>query len=164
MSPVDLEQLLQEYVAQTEQLLIGTIHLSKQELHQFGTVQTIRLNQTDGNFSCSFLPLQSSTVQQITHPLDSLLISHEAHFDVIDEQEETIRYKIAYVTFRDDKDSDEITYFFADGMKVAKPLAYVAAFWEQVSEVGRDVDFSLTGCTAHDFAKKIAGSDNLDNK
>lgn len=152
MTLSDLDQLLNEYLKNSEKLLLGTISLDTQEIHQFGYVQSVHMDSKKSQFVCSFIPMSSSEVQELTHPIDHLLISHEAHFDIIDEQQNTLRYQVAYVTF--EQSENELTYFFADAATVENPLAYVAAFWEQVTDVGRDVDFSMVGCSAHDFAKK----------
>lgn len=150
----DLKILLNRFLSDTAALLLGTINLDRQELHQYGYVQSFHFDQEDRLFRCSFIPFESSEVKEITQSITELQISHEAHFDVIDAKQGKLRYQVVYVTFEDDN-GKEITYFFADGKCVEDPLMYIATFWEQVSEVGRDVDFSMTGCQAHDISKKL---------
>lgn len=154
MTPKDLDVLLKNYLTYSESLLVGTIHLNKQELYQYGIVQTAEIDPDSNQFHCSFTPIQLSDVQHLSHSMNELVISHEARFDVLVNEQEKTQYQVAFVTFNNEK-AKEITYFFADQQKVENPLEYIIAFWELVSEVGRDVDFSLTGCSAHDFAKKI---------
>lgn len=150
----DLESLLNQYLQASEKLLLGTINLERQELHQYGYVESFDIDQEQMRFRCVFTPFESSKVREVAHSLTDLQISHEAKFDVIDHKLGKLFYQVAYVTFEDHQ-GDELTYFFADGKRVENPLMYVASFWEKVSEVGRDVDFSMTGCQAHDLAKKL---------
>lgn len=150
MFPEDLENLLNTYLARTDSLIVGTINTEKQELHQYGNVQAFTIDQDQ--FRCVFTPFQSPESMEISQSLENLLITHEAHFDVIDDQQGQVHVQVAYVTF-DQIESGETTYFFADGQSIENPLPYVAAFWEKVSHVGRDIDFSLTGCKAHDLSK-----------
>ncbi len=154
MFPEDLAYLFDTYLSDTDALLFGTIHLERQELHQFGYVQSLHIDPDRQLFRCLYTPMESSETKEIVRSLTELQISHEAHFDVIDQSQGKLRYQVAYVTFEDD-DGEEITYFLADGKRVENPLMYVAAFWEHVSEVGRDVDFSMTGCQAHDLSRKL---------
>jgi hypothetical protein len=75
-----------------------------------------------------------------------LLLSQEACFDILDDQKGRLRYRVIYLTFIE-HEGGETTYFIADGQGVSNPLACVAEFWQQVYEVGRDVDFNLSGCS-----------------
>lgn len=154
MVPADLADVLKRYLKESKALLLGTIDLTQAELRQYGYVQSIQMDEEQ--FHCRFLPFESQEEKEITYAMDELLISHEAHFDVVDPKSGKLRYQVAYVTFEsDDADqNNEMTYFFADAERVENPLMYIATFWEQVHEVGRDTDFAMTGCRAHDVSKK----------
>jgi len=154
MVPADLADVLKRYLSESNALLFGTIDLGQEELRQYGYVRAIHIDEAQ--FRCIFLPFESKEEREITYAMDELLISHEAHFDVVDQKSGQLRYQVAYVTFEpDDVDqNNEITYFFADAERVENPLMYIATFWEQVHEVGRDTDFAMTGCRAHDLSKK----------
>lgn len=149
MYPADLEKVLSRYLHQAHKLLLGTIDLDRQELHQYGYVRTIQVD--DQQFRCTFMPFESTELSEVSYAIEDLQISHEGHFDVLDQQGEPFHYQVAYVTFEDQ--GEEKTYFFAD-VDVENSLMYIATFWEQVHEVGRDTDFSMTGCRAHDLANK----------
>lgn len=151
MVPSDLQNVFTRYMQKTDALLLGTIDLNRQELHQYGYVRTIQID--DDRFQCTFTPFETQEVQQVTYETETLQISHEACFDVLDPKNGKLCYQVAYVTFENEQ-GDEKTYFLADAKPVENPLMYIAAFWEQVHEVGRDTDFSMTGCMAHDRSNK----------
>jgi hypothetical protein len=147
----DLDRLINDLIRQTDEVLFGTVDLEKQEVRVFGHAKAVRLDEENNRCEMMFTLLEEAAAETIHHPFEDLLISHEALFDILDEVKGQVSYRVIYVTFADWKTDREITYFFADENAVTQPLACVAEFWQQVSEVGRDVDFSLSGCTAHDL-------------
>ncbi|SEM72198.1 hypothetical protein [Lihuaxuella thermophila] len=147
----DLDRLINNLIRQTDQMLFGTVDLDKQEVRLFGHVQAIRLDEESDRCEMSFTLLEETGAETVVHSIEDLLISHEALFDILDDVKGQVSYRVVYLTFADGEGGGEITYFFADANAVTHPLACVAEFWQQVSEVGRDVDFNLSGCTAHDL-------------
>ncbi|TCS94942.1 hypothetical protein [Hazenella coriacea] len=155
-----LEQLLQRYM-EGKQILFGTIDVNNDELRIYGTATSVRINNE--NKECEFqyqLNDDSHQSGQISVSFDELLISHEASFDLLDEDHGTVPYKVIYVTFENPETGEETTYFFADEKGVSQPLSCVVEFWSQVSEVGRDVNFELTGCTANEFSRLLKQKKN----
>lgn len=149
----DLERLIHHMIQRTDRVLVGTIHLDREELRIYGHVHSVKLDEEENQCKISFIPVEESDFAVIQHPFADLLISHEARFDIVDEEKGQVSYEVIYVTFEAPESGEEITYFFADEQGVSEPLACVAEFWQHVSVVGRDVDFNLSGCTAHEFSR-----------
>lgn len=149
MTPDRLERIFHRWLEETNGLTMGTIHLEKEELRQYGRAIAVSL---DGEqITITFIPIDETEQQTIHHSLEDLAISHEAVFNIVDEAKGEVRCRVLYLTF--DAIDDELTYYFVDET-ASEPLACVAEFWQQVSEVGRDVDFTLSGCSANQFKPK----------
>lgn len=149
----DLEQLIANNQRETTKMLLGTIDIHKEELHLYGTVNELHFDLK--NNLCVFrFQLMEGEKREISHSLDELAISHDATFDVLDESDREVRYQVIYLTFRDRESDEETSYFLAgDGGSVQEPLACVMEFWQQVWEIGRGVDFTVSGCRAKAFCK-----------
>ncbi len=146
----DLNRIIQSFKESTESLLFGSIDVTNEALYVFGRLQKIEIDESADLFSVSYQQMEDGINDHIERSFADLEISHEAIFDVIDEKKGRVQNRVIYVTFWDEEKNGEITYFFADEHRVSNPLECVVTFWEQVSNVGRDVDFNLTGCAAHE--------------
>ncbi|SFI99891.1 hypothetical protein [Thermoflavimicrobium dichotomicum] len=146
----DLNKIIQQYIKDSDSVLFGMIHLEEEALYVFGRAQQVVIDEPNNRFAVTYMQMEKPLTENIELPFENLEISHEAIFDVIDEQKGQVQYRVIYVSFWDEGEKKERTYFFADEHLVSNPLECVAAFWEQVTDVGRDVDFNMTGCTAHD--------------
>lgn len=152
----DLHRLLQRRLQESTSLLLGTLDLNRQELKIYGTLVQAEISEEKNQCSFTFSLMNQEGEQTIEHSYEELLISHEARFDIIDDQKGNVEYGVLYISFLNEQTGEETTYFFADEKEVSNPLACVVQFWEKVHEVGRDIDFNLTGCIAHkvDFLRK----------
>jgi hypothetical protein len=154
MFAADLNKIILRFMESTESLLFGSIDVANEALYLFGRLQKIEIDESADLFSVSFQQMEDGVVDHLERSFADLEISHEAIFDVIDEKKGRVQSRVIYVTFWDEEKKDEVTYFFIDEHQVSNPLECVVSFWEQVSDVGRDVDFNLTGCAAHDRKRK----------
>lgn len=155
-----LEQLLQRYI-EGKKILFGTIDVNNDELRIYGYSTSVKINDETAECQFSYTVYEApNQIEQITIAFDQLLISHEARFDIVEDDDHTVSYKVIYVTFEHPETSEETTYFFADEQGVSQPLACVVEFWNQVSEVGRDVDLEATGCTANEFSRLLKQKKN----
>jgi hypothetical protein len=147
-----LERVLQDFLNENSSVLFGTIDLEKTELRVYGTCQSASVNEKENRCSFSYVTPdgEQGTAE---HPFEELLISHEAMFDIIDDTFGQVTAHVLYITFDRSSAGDELTYFFARRDGVTEPLACVAEFWPLVKELGRDVDFNMTGCTAYDLSQ-----------
>ncbi|MBA4541715.1 MULTISPECIES: hypothetical protein [Thermoactinomyces] len=145
MTGSELERLIHEYQQEYRELLFGKIDLEQSEIYVYGTLEEAVINE-DGD-RCRFRYRSEQGEGMEEHPFDQLLLSQEAHFDIIDEKKGRTGYRVLYVTFLEDGEDRETSYFFADANGVSQPLACVAEFWQQVIDIGRDVDFTMTGCS-----------------
>lgn len=151
-----LQALLQKRLEQNEYLSLGIIHDSQEKMQLLGTIDDIQIDEDKDEFhlTVSYLDDHENTHSEtIYHTTEEFQISHEAIFDIHDEKRGTISYCIIYLTFW--SESGEVTYFLANLEEVDHPLSCVVQFWEQVKDVGNDVDFELTGCTANEFKEVI---------
>jgi hypothetical protein len=157
MFPHDLEGLIYHFISDTDSVLVGTIDLEISEIRVYGRAKSVQFNEPMDRVTFAYAFLDKPDLQVTQHALQELVISHEAVFDILDGGEQPILYRVLYVTFAEEEGEKEVTYFFAGEHTVEEPLAYVAEFWQQVTEVGRDVDFRLTGCAANkwDYLLKI---------
>ncbi|MBA4492933.1 hypothetical protein ACFO25_08410 [Paenactinomyces guangxiensis] len=147
----DLDRLINDLLKQSDAVLLGTIDLEKEELHLYGHARTIQFDEQTNRCEIVFTTMEEQPGETIRYSLEDLVISHEALFDIVDEGKGQVSYRVLYVTFANPESGQETTYFLADENAVSHPLACVAEFWQQVSEVGRDVDFNLSGCSAYDL-------------
>jgi ADP-glucose pyrophosphorylase len=147
----DLDRRINEWIDQKESIFLGTINLEKEEIRLFGRVQKVKIDEEADQFAITFTPMEETNFQTIEHSFEEFFMSHEALFDLVDEQDRKTQNHVMYVTFDDPETKGEITYFFVDEHAPVEPLAIAAEFWQQVSEVGRDIDFNLTGCMAHEM-------------
>lgn len=144
----DLEQLIANYQEGNNRMLFGTIDIHKEEVHVFGVMKRINFKIEENICDLQFV-LMDGEERTKSHFFDSLLISHDAMFDVLDDFEEKVRYQVIYITFEDG--DQEVCYFLAKEGIVSDPLSCVVEFWQQVWEVGRDVDFKVSGCRTKVF-------------
>lgn len=128
-------------------VLTGTIDADEGELHLYGRMNDIEIQEQDDRFAIRFRTMEDEADREAVRSYEQLSISHEAHFDIEDPERGTVRYSVYYVTFTGE-DGKEETFFFADEKAVSRPLDCVAAFWDHVRDVGRDTDFSSTGCAS----------------
>lgn len=148
----DLHRLLQKRIQQNSSILFGTIDLNHEELKIYGTLIQSEISEENNRCAFTFSLIDQDQEETVKHTYEELLISHEACFDIMDDHKGQVEYNVLYVSFLDEKTGEETTYFFADEHSVTHPLACVAQFWEQVHEVGRNTDFNLTGCIAHEVS------------
>jgi hypothetical protein len=146
----DLNEIIRGYIEGKESVLFGTIDLDKEAIYVFGRAQQIDVDEQKNRFAVTYTQMEKPLAEKIEMPFENLEISHEALFDIIDEKQGQVQYRVIYVSFWNEDEKEEMTYFFADEYQVSHPLECVASFWEQVTNVGRDVDFTMTGCSAFD--------------
>lgn len=146
----DLDQLIHSYQEDTKKIMLGTINLGKGEVHFFGHLQAVYFDEENGTCELHF-NMMTGEERRVSYSLKALTISHDAVFEVFEEGDQKVTYQVLYVTFQKEEDETETTYFLAKEDVVKEPLAYVAEFWQQVSEVGRDVDFTVAGCRTKAF-------------
>jgi hypothetical protein len=149
MFPHDLERLIYHFISDTDSVLVGTIDLEIGEIRVYGRAKSVQFNEPLDCVTFAYTFLDKPDLQVVQHAMKELMISHEAMFAILDKGKQPILYRVLYVTFAEEEGEKEVTYFFADEHMVQEPLAHVAEFWQQVTEVGRDVDFRLSGCAAH---------------
>ncbi|MCH5583614.1 hypothetical protein MK805_01335 [Shimazuella sp. AN120528] len=137
----DLESLLKRKKEQSGRFVMGLLKPDKEQLVVYGLLTRYNLNDTEHTFE-----LEDETIKW---PQDQFLLSQEAVFTIEDERQGQVDYDILYLTYEDSE--GESVLFFIDENNVTHPLACVVQFYEQVKEVGRDVDFSLTGCSANEW-------------
>jgi hypothetical protein len=142
----ELERLIHEYQKEHPALLFGKIDLNQSEIYVYGTLKQAEINEDDDRCCFRYRSEQGDGMEK--HSFDQLLLSQEAHFDIIDEKKGRVFYRVLYITFMEEDTGKETSYFLADADGVSQPLACVAEFWQQVVEVGRDVDFTLSGCSS----------------
>ncbi|MBA4601369.1 hypothetical protein [Thermoactinomyces mirandus] len=147
----DLKRLFEKALAESDQLLFGKIDLEKQEIIVYGRLKEIVFSEGKNDFVFTYQLQNCPENKEERQKLEELYLSHEACFDIVDEKRGTIPYRVLYVTFMNENSGDETTYFVADERGGSQPLACVAEFWQQVYELGRDIDFEMFGCTAHDL-------------
>lgn len=137
----DLESLLQDKIRSAQRLILGTINPHKEQLFVYGQLNQVTLTESTNI-------LQTEDEELILDP-DQFLLSQEAIFTITDETKGQIDVEVLYLTY--DKSGEESIYFLFDEEMVTHPMSCVVQFYEQVKEIGRDVDFSLSGCTAHEW-------------
>jgi hypothetical protein len=157
MFPHDLERLICHFLSDTDSVLVGTIDLEVSEIRVYGRAKSVQFNEPLDRVTFAYTFLDKPDLHVTQHAMRELVISHEAMFAILDRGEQPIPYRVLYVTFAEEEGGKEVTYFFAGEHTLEEPLAYVAEFWQQVTEVGRDVDFRLSGCAANkwDYLLKI---------
>jgi hypothetical protein len=137
----DLETLLQRKKDQSQQLVMGILKPDKEQLAVYGLLIRCNLNDVIHKFE-----LEN---EMIEWNQDHFLLSQEAAFTIEDDRKGQVGYDVLYLTYEDRE--GESVLFFIDEDAVTHPLACVVQFYEQVKDVGRDVDFSLTGCSANEW-------------
>lgn len=148
-----LHALLLSKKEMSDILGIGILNHEQQQLQLLGDLSDIEIDEEKEIFEFSIIYLdeqENRCVETRRLNTDDFYMSHEAVFDIYDERKGKVAYSVIYLTFWDDNNK-EITYFLADLKQVEHPLSCVVQFWEKVREVGRDVDFELTGCTANEL-------------
>jgi len=148
----DLQRLFQERLREHSSILFGTIDLDQEVLNIYGTLIQAEISEDENRCVFTFSLSDGNEEKFVEQPFEELLISHEARFDILDEEKKQVEYSVLYVSFLSEETGEETTYFFADESGISHPLACVAQFWEQVHEVGRDTDFNVSGCAAHDLS------------
>ncbi|MBD1371019.1 hypothetical protein IC620_01420 [Hazenella sp. IB182357] len=155
MTADKLQALLNRLLSEQQMTLFGSLDIDKEELRIYGYMQTADINEETDQALFEFITLEDQTRMDIKESFDQLRISHEAHFDIIDEKYGALSYGVHYLTFENKQDEGETTYFLAETDGVSEPLACVAEFWPKVMELGRDTDFG-TGCTSSiDFREQL---------
>ncbi|WP_124727984.1 hypothetical protein [Staphylospora marina] len=153
MTPSDLDRLLQGFIGEHSRTWLGTIDLDKSELRLYGDLQSVRIDEGENRCEFVFLPAEGEREERrIVHPADHLAISHEAVFDIEDPRRDRVTVRVVYITVSEPGALEETTYFLADPDACSDILSCVAEFWSLVHEVGRDVDFRVTGCMANDLS------------
>jgi hypothetical protein len=138
----DLEELIQQKMQDSSSFVVGMLKPDKEQIAVFGQLQAVSL-QTDVH---TFELVED---EAIVYDQNTFLISQEAVFTIDDERAGQVEYRVLYFTY--EVDGAETVLFFMDESAVTHPLACVVQFYEQVKDVGRDVDFSLVGCTANQW-------------
>ncbi|GAA5344219.1 hypothetical protein [Planifilum fimeticola] len=146
MFSADLERLLNRAIEGTS-VLTGTIDADQGELRLYGRIRDVEIDEQGDRFAIRFRDMENQADREAVRSFEQLSISHEAHFDIEDPDRGTVRYSVYYVTFTGE-DGEEETFFFAGENSASRPLDCVAAFWDQVRNVGRDTDFSSSGCAS----------------
>jgi hypothetical protein len=146
---IDFQGMLKRYQQESDKVLFGTIDLGKEEICVMGHVQEALLNEE--NAACYFrFNRADGDEETLLKDVHSLHLTHDAIFDIVDDEKGTVRYQALFMTFLAE---EEETYFFAAEEKVKESLAYVIDFWQRVNEVGRDANFSVVGCRAKAFCR-----------
>jgi hypothetical protein len=153
MRPADLDRLLKRFREEHERILLGSINLTEGKIYLYGHLKSIQIDDSANRCEFVFTPMEGQPREErILHTVDELEISHDACFDIEDDEQGVVQVQVAYVTFAEPETANEITYFLVDPDSCSDALACVAEFWGQVHEVGRDVDFRVTGCSAYDLS------------
>lgn len=147
----DLKRLFDKAFAEHEHLLFGKIDLEKEEIVVYGHLKEIVFSEQNNDCLFTYQLKDNPDQGEERQKLEELYLSHEACFDIVDEKRGATPYGVFYVTFVNEDSGDETTYFIADEQGASEPLACVAEFWQQVHELGRNIDFEMFGCTAHDL-------------
>lgn len=150
----DLENLMLQMIREHDSILFGTIDLTKEEITLFGHIKDVKIDKEEGNFAIQFLSVEDHESDWIAYASEDLMISHEAIFTILDENDKEVKYRVLYVTFLEEN-GEETTYYMAPEQKVTHPLACVVEFWKKVRDVGRDIDFTESGCTAQEIKKLL---------
>ncbi|WP_044642241.1 hypothetical protein [Risungbinella massiliensis] len=152
-----LHAFLESKIDETVHLSIGILQPEKERLEVLGDLRELHINELKEEFIFQVSYLDGEDVQRserIFHATEDFIISHEAIFDIHDEKNGTVSYAIQYLTFWGEN-GEEITYFLVDMLSVEHPLACVVQFWDKVKDVGRDVDFTITGCAANEYQEVL---------
>ncbi|WP_028778713.1 hypothetical protein [Shimazuella kribbensis] len=137
----DLEALIQHQKDKSDQFIMGHLKHAKEQLAVYGLLLKSSLNDS--------IHIFETEEETIEWKQEQFYISQEAVFTIEDEREGKKDFTVIYLTYEDDE--GESVLFFMDETAVTHPLACVVQFYEQVKEIGRDVDFSLIGCTANEW-------------
>lgn len=150
----DLTRKLKEYLTEYPQSLFGTIDLETESIYVYGQLRQASVDEEADQ--CQFVYDAIDGQRLETRSYQELMITHEAGFDIVEDEGEPFYYDVLFITFMDEANGKETTYFIADQQRVAQPLAYVGEFWQRVSEVGRDVDFQMSGCGKADLGSSCS--------
>ena len=153
----DWKRLLDKMLDQQDKTLFGKIDLEAKEVRVYGRLESFDYDEEGNRCTFSFQWMDEPKQEEENQKLEDVYLSHEASFDIVDEQAGPVHYRVLYITFMDEETGDETTYFFADEESVSEPLACVAEFWQQVWELGRDIDFEMFGCSVYDINRKPCG-------
>lgn len=134
----DLEKLLNHKLQTAKQLIFGIINPNEEQIMVLGSLAQITLTEDRHSFE-----MKEEKVE-LDH--EQFFLSQEAIFTIQDEQRGQLDVDVLYLTYN--QGTGEQIYFFIDEETTTYPLSCVVQFYPQVKDVGRDVDFSLSGCTA----------------
>ncbi|MFC7441346.1 hypothetical protein [Laceyella putida] len=155
----DITRKVGDYLAEHPQSLFGTIDLGSGSIYVYGHLRQASFDEEADRCEFAYHSIEGDRGTE-TLSYEELLISHEAGFDIVEDEGAPCYYDVLYVTFMDEATGKETTYFIADEQRVAQPLAYVGEYWQRVSEVGRDVDFQMSGCSKIDPTKGASCCEN----
>lgn len=139
----ELERLVHNKINQNQQLVLGVLYPNKEQLEVFGHL--IKCSFMD-QFHSFEIEEEEDTIQPNA---DQFIISQEAIFTIEDERKGQVEVEVLYFTY--EQNDEEMVYFCIDELAATHPMACVVQFYEQVKNVGRDVDFSLTGCSVNEW-------------
>ncbi|SDW67969.1 hypothetical protein SAMN05444487_105115 [Marininema mesophilum] len=152
MTASELEQLLTTQIEKQSAVVTGHLDMKAEAVYLYGQAEQVRVDEEGGEVIVT--SRSEDEPYEARFSFDDLLLSHEMHFDIIVDGEETIRYPVYYVTFA--QEGEEITLFFAQKEGVNEPLHYVTEFWAQAGEMGRDATFDTGGCSLpSDFRSRL---------
>jgi hypothetical protein len=137
----DLEKLIHYQKGQSKRFIMGHLKPAKEQLAVYGPLLKSSLNDS--------IHIFETEEETIEWKQEQFFISQEAVFTIEDEREGKTNFTVLYLTY--EEEDGESVLFFMDETAVTHPLACVVQFYDQVKEVGRDVDFSLIGCTANEW-------------
>jgi len=138
----DLEELIQQKKKHSKSFVLGILKPAKEQIAVFGQLEDALLQDATHVF-------EISGEDPITFAKNTFFMSQEAIFTIDDERAGQIEYDVLYLTYEDD--DEETILFIMDETAVTHSLACVVQFYEQVKDVGRDVDFSLIGCSSNQW-------------
>lgn len=149
----DMVGILHPYLSQEAGCLFGNIMLENEEIYLFGELDEMSVDLQSEKWNISYRQADTEQITYIQYPFERFVLSQEAVFDVI-EGEQQVSYSVLFLTFTDEF-AKEKNFFLAPQGVVSEPLAYVAEFWSVSSEVGRDMDFAISGCSASDLNQQL---------
>lgn len=141
MTFTDFERVMHPFL-ESESVIWGRMKPDKEEIWIYGPATNIEFNTVEHQ-------LHTQIGEPLTLDLSELMISHEAIFDVIDDEKGKVTCSVLYLTI--EENTEEAVYFFVDKNQVTHPLACVVEFWPHVEEIGREMD--LSGCPSFLYKK-----------
>ncbi|SFS66918.1 hypothetical protein [Marininema halotolerans] len=144
MTASELEQLLSTQIHSHSSVVTGHLDMKAEAVYLYGQAERFQINEEAGEVIVTSRSVDDQPYEA-RFSFDDLLLSHEMHFDIIVDNDQTIRYPVYYVTFATEE--GEKTLFFAQQEGVEEPLHYVTEFWMQAGETGRDTTFESGTCS-----------------